>query len=305
MNEIVFIAPAMRLPIVMILANRSLSGPLSIWNDHTDVMSIRDCGWIQVFTENGQEAFDHVMFCFRVAESPSVSLPIMMNMDGFVLTHVIEPIEFWDQETVKQYLPDFEPVNRLHPDTPVTMGAFGMPGIFTEAKKAQDQALINSKAEILKAWKDMGDLVGRYYKPVETYHVEGAETVFLSMGSVGETVSLAVDQLRAQGKPVGQVKLRLWRPFPFEEFREAVRGVKQMIVIDRAITYGGVGGPVASEIRSVLYLEENMPTITNFLCGLAGRDVTAEDYMAMFEKNEQMVKDRVRQEDYIIYGVRE
>jgi pyruvate ferredoxin oxidoreductase alpha subunit len=102
MNEIVFIAPAMRLPIVMILANRSLSGPLSIWNDHTDVMSIRDCGWIQVFTENGQEAFDHVMFCFRVAESPSVSLPIMMNMDGFVLTHVIEPIEFWDQETVKQ-----------------------------------------------------------------------------------------------------------------------------------------------------------------------------------------------------------
>jgi pyruvate ferredoxin oxidoreductase alpha subunit len=305
MNEIVFIAPAMRLPIVMILANRSLSGPLSIWNDHTDVMSVRDSGWIQVFTENGQEAFDHVMFCFRVAESPSVSLPIMMNMDGFVLTHVIEPIEFWDQETVKQYLPDFEPVNRLHPDNPVTMGAFGMPGIFTEAKKAQDQALINSKAEILKAWKDMGDLVGRYYKPVETYHVEGAETVFLSMGSVGETISLAVDQLRAQGKPVGQVKLRLWRPFPFEEFREAVRGVKQMIVIDRAITYGGVGGPVANEIRSVLYLEENMPTITNFLCGLAGRDVTAEDYMAMFEKTEQMVKDRVRQEDYIIYGVRE
>ncbi|OEU62310.1 MAG: pyruvate ferredoxin oxidoreductase, partial [Desulfobacterales bacterium S5133MH16] len=193
MNEIVFIAPAMRLPIVMILANRSLSGPLSIWNDHTDVMSIRDCGWIQVFTENGQEAFDHVMFSFRVAESPSVSLPVMMNMDGFVLTHVIEPIEFWDEETVKQYLPDFEPVNRLHPDKPVTMGAFGLPGIFTEAKMAQDQALIHSKPVILKAWKDMGDLVGRYYKPVETYHVEGAETVFLSMGSVGETISIAVE----------------------------------------------------------------------------------------------------------------
>ncbi|MBW2245953.1 MAG: pyruvate ferredoxin oxidoreductase [Deltaproteobacteria bacterium] len=305
MNEIVFIVPAMRLPIVMILANRSLSGPLSIWNDHTDVMSIRDCGWIQFFTENGQESFDHVMFSFRVAENPAVSLPVIMNMDGFVLTHVIEPIEFWDQETVKQYLPDFEPVNRLHPDNPVTMGAFGLPGIFTEAKMAQDQALINSKAVILEAWKDMGDLVGRYYKPVETYHVEGAETVFLSMGSVGETVSLAVDQLRAQGKPVGQVKIRLWRPFPFEEFREAVRGVKQMIVIDRAIVYGGVGGPVASEIRSVLYLEENMPTITNFICGLAGRDVTAEDYMAMFEKTEQMAKGKVRQEDYIIYGVRE
>lgn len=305
MNEIVFIAPAMRLPIVMILANRSMSGPLSIWNDHTDVMSIRDCGWIQVFTENGQEAFDHVMFSFRVAESPSVSLPVMMNMDGFVLTHVIEPIEFWDEETVKQYLPDFEPVNRLHPDKPVTMGAFGLPGIFTEAKMAQDQALIHSRPVILKAWKDMGDLVGRYYKPVETYHAEGAETVFLSMGSVGETVSIAVEELRAQGKSVGQVKLRLWRPFPFEEFREAVRGVKQIIVMDRAISYGGPGGPVASEIRSALYLEENMPTITNFLCGLAGRDVTVEDYIAMFEKTEQMAKGKVRQEDYIIYGVRE
>jgi pyruvate ferredoxin oxidoreductase alpha subunit len=305
MNEIVFIAPAMRLPIVMILANRSLSGPLSIWNDHTDVMSIRDCGWIQVFTENGQEAFDHVMFSFRVAESPSVSLPVMMNMDGFVLTHVIEPIEFWDEETVKQYLPDFEPVNRLHPDKPVTMGAFGLPGIFTEAKMAQDQALIHSRPVILKAWKDMGDLVGRYYKPVETYHAEGAETVFLSMGSVGETVSIAVEELRAQGKSVGQVKLRLWRPFPFEEFREAVRGVKQIIVMDRAISYGGPGGPVASEIRSALYLEENMPTITNFLCGLAGRDVTVEDYIAMFEKTKQMAKGKVRQEDYIIYGVRE
>lgn len=305
MNEIVFIAPAMRLPIVMILANRSMSGPLSIWNDHTDVMSIRDCGWIQVFTENGQEAFDHVMFSFRVAESPSVSLPVMMNMDGFVLTHVIEPIEFWDEETVKQYLPDFEPVNRLHPDKPVTMGAFGLPGIFTEAKMAQDQALIHSRPVILKAWKDMGDLVGRYYKPVETYHAEGAETVFLSMGSVGETVSIAVEELRAQGRSVGQVKLRLWRPFPFEEFREAVRGVKQIIVMDRAISYGGPGGPVASEIRSALYLEENMPTITNFLCGLAGRDVTVEDYIAMFEKTEQMAKGKVRQEDYIIYGVRE
>ena len=305
MNEIVFIAPSMRLPIVMILANRSMSGPLSIWNDHTDVMSIRDCGWIQVFTENGQEAFDHVMFSFRVAESPSVSLPVMMNMDGFVLTHVIEPIEFWDEETVKQYLPDFEPVNRLHPDKPVTMGAFGLPGIFTEAKMAQDQALIHSKPVILKAWKDMGDLVGRYYKPVETYHVEGAETVFLSMGSIGETISIAVEELRAQGKSVGQVKLRLWRPFPFEEFREAVRGVKQIIVMDRAISYGGTGGPVASEIRSALYLEENMPTITNFLCGLAGRDVTVEDYIAMFEKTEQMAKGKVRQEDYIIYGVRE
>jgi len=305
MNEIVFCASSLRLPIVMILANRSLNAPLSIWNDHADVMSVRDCGWIQVFVENGQEVFDHVMFAFRVGESPNVSLPVMVNMDGFILTHVIEPIEFWDQEEVKKYLPDFKPVNRLHPDHPVTMGAFGGPGIFTEAKKAQDEALINAKPEILKAWKEMGDLVGRYYSPVETNQTEDAETVFLTMGSFGETVGIVVDELRAQGKPVGQVKLRLWRPFPFEEFREAVRGVKKIIVIDRAISFGGPGGPVASEIRSVLYGEDNMPTVTNFICGLAGRDVTPEDYIAMYEKSQEMTKTKVREEDYIIYGVRE
>lgn len=305
MNEIVFIASSLRLPIVMILANRSLSGPLSIWNDHTDVMSIRDCGWIQVFVENGQETFDHVMFAFRVAEAANVSLPIIVNMDGFILTHVIEPITYWDQETVDKYLPEFTPVNRLHPDAPSTMGAFGMPGIYTEAKKAQNDALIQSYPEILKAWKEMGDLTGRHYKPVETYQADGAQTVFLTMGSIGETVSIAVDQLREQGKSVGLVKLRLWRPFPYDDLREAVKGVKQIIVIDRAVSFGGPGGPVASEIRSAFYSEDNKPDITNFISGLAGRDVTPTDYIAMYEKTMTMVKNRVRQEDYIIYGVRE
>ncbi|MEI6125251.1 MAG: transketolase C-terminal domain-containing protein [Pseudomonadota bacterium] len=305
MNEIVFIVPCMRLPVVMILANRSLSGPLSIWNDHSDAMSIRDCGWIQVFTENGQEVFDHVMFAFRVAEAQSVSLPLIVHMDGFILTHVIEPIEFWDKETVKKYLPDFVPVNRLHPDNPSTMGAFGMPGIFTETKKAQDDALSNSKSEIIKAWKELGDLTGRYYSPVETYHADDAETLIFTMGSFGETVSIAVDELRAKGESVGQVKLRLWRPFPFEEFREAVKKAKKLIVLDRALSFGGQGGPVAIELRSVLYKEKSMPVITNFICGLAGRDVTVEDYIAMYATAQKNSKRKPQQEDYIIYGVRE
>lgn len=165
MNEIVFIASSLRLPIVMILANRSMSGPLSIWNDHTDVMSVRDCGWIQVFTENGQEVFDHVMFAFKVAENPKVSLPVIVNMDGFILTHVIEPIEYWEPEQVKRYLPTFKPINALNPDKPTTVGAFGMPGIYTEAKMAQNEALLDSKGEILKAWNELGEVTGRYYKP--------------------------------------------------------------------------------------------------------------------------------------------
>jgi pyruvate ferredoxin oxidoreductase alpha subunit len=305
MNEIVFIAATLRLPIVMILANRSLSGPLSIWNDHTDVMSIRDCGWIQVFAETGQEVYDHVMFAFKVAENPKVSLPVILNMDGFILTHVIEPIEFWEPEQVSGYLPTFKPVNALDPDRPTTVGAFGLPGIFTEAKKAQDMALIESKPEIIKAWEELGQVTGRHYRPVETHLAEGAETVFLTMGSIGQTVAMAVETLRERGEAVGLVKLRLWRPFPFEELRRAVGGAKRIIVIDRAISYGGTGGPVASEIRAAFYGEENMPVVTNFLCGLAGRDVTPDDYIAMYQQTRRMVAGRVRQEDYVIYGVRE
>ncbi len=154
-----------------------------------------------------------------------------------------------------------------------------MPGIYTEAKMAQNEALIRSKPHILKAWKEMGDVTGRYYRPVETYKTEGAETVFLSMGSTGDTVAMAVDELRDQGKSVGLIKLRLWRPFPFDELREAAKGAKRIIVLDRAVSYGGPGGPVASEIRSVLYGEDNMPEVTNFICGLAGRDVTPKDYI--------------------------
>jgi len=307
MNEIVFIAASLRLPIVMILANRSLSGPLSIWNDHTDVMSVRDCGWIQVFADNGQELFDHVLFAYRVAEDQNVSLPVIINIDGFIVTHVIEAVEYWDEEQVKRYLPDFKPVNVLNPDKPITMGAFGMPGIFSEAKKNQDEALIASKPHIMKAWDEMETIVGRKYMPVETYKLEGAETAFLTMGSFSETASIAIDTLREQGKPVGQIKLRLWRPFPFDEIREAMKGVKSLVVIDRAISYGGPGGPVASEIRAALYQEKNMPAIANFLCGFAGRDVTPNDFIAMYKKTEELVRGKkpIREEDYIFYGVRE
>jgi pyruvate ferredoxin oxidoreductase alpha subunit len=307
MNEIVFIAASLRLPVVMILANRSLSGPLSIWNDHTDVMSVRDCGWIQVFADNGQELFDHVLFAYRVAEDRKVSLPVMINIDGFIVTHMIEAVEYWDEEQVKRYLPDFKPVNVLNPDKPITMGAFGMPGIFSEAKKNQDAALIASRPHIMKAWDEMEKIVGRRYMPVETYKLEGAETAFLTMGSFSETASIAIDTLREQGKPVGQIKLRLWRPFPFDEIREAMKGVKSLVVIDRAISYGGPGGPVASEIRAALYKEKNMPAIANFLCGFAGRDVTPNDFIAMYKKTEELVRGKkpIREEDYIFYGVRE
>jgi len=304
MNEIVHIVASMRLPIVMILANRSMSGPISIWNDHTDVMSIRDCGWIQVFANNGQEVFDNVFFAYRVAESQKVMLPLIINIDGFILTHVIEPVEFWEKEQVKQYLPDFKPVYTMHPDRPVTMGGVGMPYVFSEAKVAQDEPLIQSKAEIITAWKELGDIVGRYYKPVEIYRTEDAETLFVTQGSFGETVSLVVDALRDEGESVGLVMDRLWRPFPFDEFREATSQAKNLIVIDRAISYGGQGGPLAIDIRSALYKGENQPNITNFICGLAGRDVTINDFKNIYHRAMEKIKENPMEEDFEYYGVR-
>jgi pyruvate ferredoxin oxidoreductase alpha subunit len=304
MNEIVHIVASMRLPMVMILANRSLSAPISIWNDHTDVMSIRDCGWVQVFANNGQEVFDHVLFGYRVAESEKVMLPVMIHVDGFILTHVIEPVEFWETEQVERYLPEFKPVHALHPDRPVTMGCIAGPSIFSEVKVAQDEALIQSKSEMISAWKELGDIVGRYYKPIEGYKDEDAETLFITQGCFGETVSLAVDALRDEGKPVGLLMDRLWRPFPFEEFRQAVANAKSLIVIDRAISYGGQGGPLALDLRSALYKEKNEPTITNFICGLASRDVTIDDFKNIYNRSMEKIKVNPREEDFEYYGVR-
>jgi pyruvate ferredoxin oxidoreductase alpha subunit len=300
MSEIVYITSSLRLPILMLLANRSMSGPLSIWNDHTDVMSVRDCGWIQVFVENGQEVYDHVFIGYRVAEDHNVLLPFMVNLDGFVLTHVIEPIEFLDQEIVDRYLPLYQPKYSLHPDHPVTMGAFATPALYTETKKAQTESVTDAMPYVLKAWQEFGEMTGRYYHPVETYKTEGAKVILVTQGSLSETATLAIDSLQGSGEPVGLAKIRLWRPFPFEEFKEAVAGADLVVVMDRAISYGGPGGPLASEIRSALYAQEKRPRVVNFIAGIAGRDVAPEDFVHMIQQAQERPG-----EWYELYGVRE
>jgi pyruvate ferredoxin oxidoreductase alpha subunit len=300
MSEIVYITASLRLPILMLLANRSLSGPLSIWNDHSDVMSVRDCGWIQVFVENGQEVYDHVFIGYRVAEDRDVLLPFMASLDGFVLTHVIEPVEFLDQGIIDRYLPPYSPLYSLHPNHPVTMGAFATPALYTETKMAQAEALTEAMPTILKGWQEFGDLTGRYYHPVERYNTEDAKVILVTQGSLGETATIAIDSLRGAGEPVGLVKIRLWRPFPFEEFREAVAGADLIVVMDRAISYGGPGGPLAGEIRSALYEQEKHPRVVNFIAGIAGRDVSPEDFARMINKATERPG-----EWYELYSVRE
>lgn len=296
MHEVLYVASAMRLPIVMTVANRALSAPISIWGDHADVMAVRDTGWIQVFVENGQEVVDNIICAFRIGEDRRVLLPVMIHMDGFHLTHVIEPIELPEQSAVARFIPPFNPPLPLDPEKPVTMGAFAPPFIYTEVKYAQDQNLRASKEVITECWQDFGKTFGRYYSPVEKYQTEGAKTLLMTMGSYGETAMVAVDKMREEGKPIGLLKLRLWRPFPFAEFRQAVKDAEVLIVLDRALSFGGPGGPVSAEVRSALYDEAKKPRVVGFVGGLGGRDISMAGFEDMIEQGIQVARTGSEQE---------
>ncbi len=304
MHEILFIAPPLRLPVVMVVANRALSAPISIWNDHGDIMAQRDIGWLMTFAENGQEAFDLTLHAFRVAEDRRVMLPFAVNIDGFNLSHVIEPIEIPDQELVDRYIPKYKPKFRLEPRKPISIGAVGIPEVYTEAKKVTDEAVKNARKVILKAWDEFADIFGRRYQPVETYRAEDAEILILIMGSLAETAMTAVDKMREAGKKVGLVRLRLWRPFPLMEFRKAISGAKVLAVVDRALSPGAVTPPVASEVRSALYSAPKRPKIFSFIAGLGGRDVTTETFEEIVDKAAFYAKKRPK-ELYEMIGVRE
>jgi len=303
MHEILFIVSGMRLPVVMAVANRALSAPLSIWNDHSDVMASRDCGWIQIFTENGQEVFDQTLCAFKIAEDPRVLTPTIINLDGFTLSHVVEPHKIMSQEEVDKFLPVYKPLYTLHPDRPLTMGAFGMPEIYSEAKKAQDIVLRESYPVILEVWKEWGELTGRNYAPLETYRMEGAKIAILAMGSFCENAMEAVDHLREQGLPAGLLRLRLWRPFPFDDIREAMKGLETLVIMDRAISLGGIGGPVCSEIKSALYGQPKRPKVFSFIAGLGGRDVPPEHFEQMVHEALKLKKKR-KTEEFMTIGIR-
>ena len=284
MHEILFIASGLRLPIVMAVANRSLSAPISIWNDHSDIMAERDVGWIQTFAENGQEVLDLTLHAFKVAEDKRVLLPMAVNMDGFTLTHVIEPIEMPDQSEVDAYLPPYVPQQRLDPANPISMGMVGVPEVYTEARKACMTALEDSYDVIKEHWDGFASQFGRQYNPIESYRAEGAEVLLVTMGSIGETCMTAVDEMRAEGLKVGQVRIRLWRPFPADDFIAAVSGAKALAVVDRALQPGSQSGPVGTELKSLLYDRGLKLHVSNFVAGLSGRDVTRSDFRMMAGK---------------------
>ncbi|MGC8808966.1 MAG: transketolase C-terminal domain-containing protein [bacterium] len=237
-----------------------------------------------------------------IGEDRRVLLPVAINIDGFSLSHVVEAVEFLSQEEVNRFLPPYQPLYRMHPDQPVTMGAFAMPELYMETKKAHDVALRNSLPIIKEVWAEWKELTGREYSPLEEYRLADAEVGIIAAGSICEVIMEAVDRLRSAGEKVGLLKLRLWRPFPFAELRQMTSGVKKLIVIDRALSTGGPGGPVFSEIRSALYDQENHPQVFGFIAGLGGRDVPPEQIIAAVDS---VIKGIDRQEEYYLIGVRE
>ncbi|MEE8419445.1 MAG: transketolase C-terminal domain-containing protein [Dehalococcoidales bacterium] len=304
MHEVLYVAASMQLPMVMTVANRALSAPLSVWSDHSDAMAVRDTGWIQIFTENGQEVLDNVLCAFRIGEDNGVLLPVMVHLDGFHLSHMIEPIFIPDQEEVDRFLPAYNYPLPLDPVKPVTMGAFAPPILYSETRKAQEENLVASKEVIIKAWSEFNGVFGRQYSPVESYRTEGAKTLLMTMGSFSETAMGTIDKMRDDGQDVGLVRLRLWRPFPTRELREAVKDAETLVVFDRALSLGGQAGPVCSEVRSTLYNQARRPKVTNIIGGLGGRDVTVAGFEEIINRGLALAENGDGPE-FEIYGVRE
>jgi pyruvate ferredoxin oxidoreductase alpha subunit len=301
MHEVLYIPSSMRLPIVAVVANRALSAPLSVWGDHSDAMAIRDTGWIQIFAENTQQVFDLTLCAYRIAEE--VLFPAIVHIDGFHLTHVVGTVILPDQDQVDQFLPPYEYPLPLDPERPVTMGCYAPPYIYSEIKKAQEDAFESTRGVIGKVWEEFNDIFGRFYSSVETYKADDAKILILIMGSFSETARLAVDEMREKGMEVGLIRLRIWRPFPFEEFRRKLEGVELLVIIDRCISFG-MGGPVCSEIKSALYNEEERPKIVNFIGGLGGRDLHIEEFKYMVKRAIE-ISERGLKEEFEMIGVRE
>jgi pyruvate ferredoxin oxidoreductase alpha subunit len=284
MAEVVFNIAGMRLPVVMTVANRALSGPLSIWNDHQDSMTLRDAGWLQLFAQTAQEAHDLQLVSYRVAEDPSVSLPVMLCVDGFVLTHAFEAVEPITQDQADLLLTPFAPRYALDPRDPVSMGTYAEPAVYTEARYAVHRAQLDARPVIERALDDLAATTGRRYDPwIDAYRVNDAEVVLVAMGTAAQTARLIVDELRGQGGAAGLVAIRTFRPFPAQEIRDALQDVDRVVVLDRAVSLGA-GGIVAGEVRAAL--GDHSPSVVSVIGGLGGRDLSWETLRRAFAATE-------------------
>lgn len=284
MWEMLYIAAALRLPIVMHNVNRTLSAPINIHCDHSDSMGARDAGWIQLFSENAQEAYDNTIQAIRIAEDVNVLLPVMVCYDGFIISHAIDRLEVLDDGQVKDFVAEFKPAySLLNAQEPITVGPFdSLHGYYFEFKRVQNEAILKSKETVLKVADEYAKLSGRKYDLFEAYHLDDAEAAVVVLGSTAGTARAVVDKLRGEGKKVGLLKLRLFRPFPAEEIAEALSHLKAVAVMDRSCSFGAQGGPLFLETNAALYGKSGLK-LANYIYGLGGRDVSVEQIEQVYD----------------------
>lgn len=306
MWELLYVAASDRLPITLCCVNRALSGPININNDHSDSMGARDAGWIQIYAETNQEAYDNMLQAMRVGEHPDVQLPVMICQDGFITSHAIENIELVEDEKVKAFVGEYSPEEYLlKKENPMAIGPYDTAAYYIEHKRQQAQAMMNAKQVILDVGAEFGKVTGRAYGLMEAYEMEDAETAIVLIGSSAGTAKEAVKQLRAEGKKVGLIKIRVFRPFPMEELAQVLRGLKAVAVLDKAESFSGAGGPLFAETRSALYDCPDKPLMVGYIYGLGGRDVRVDSIKTVYGALDKIVADNAPGEVYRYLDVRE
>jgi len=285
MYEMLYVAASSRLPVTLACVNRALSGPININNDHSDSMGARDSGWIQIYAENNQEAYDNFLMAMPIGEAPNVRLPVMTCMDGFITSHAVENIELLDTDVVRKFVGEYQPEHYLlKKENPLAVGPYDISSYYMEHKVMEAEAMKAAKARILEVAAEFEKISGRRYGLIEEYMMEDAELALVLIGSTAGTAKAAIDELREKGAKVGLVKIRVFRPFPGEEVARALAKTKAAAVMDKSEGFSANGGPLFAETRSALYDLRARPYLINIVYGLGGRDVKTEDIEKVFAR---------------------
>lgn len=305
MWEMIYIASSLRLPIVMSLVNRAVSGPLNIHNDHSDAMGVRDAGWIMLFSENNQEAYDNLIMAHRIAENKDVLLPLMVCQDGFITSHSIENIELIEDDKVKEFVGTYKPEHYLLNDKePIAVGPLDVQSYLFEHKYQQAEAMRNAKKVILEVAKDFEKMTGRKYSFFEEYRMDDAEIAVVCMNSTAGTTKTVVDELREKGIKAGMVKVRVFRPFPAEEIAEALGNLKAVAIMDKADSLNAMGGALYEDVISSMYTAKKQVPSVSYVYGIGGRDTTSNNIHEVFDYLAQVAKTGEIDNPYRYVGLR-
>lgn len=305
MWEMIYIASSLRLPIVMNLVNRAVSGPLNIHNDHSDAMGVRDAGWIMLFSENNQEAYDNNLMAHKIAENKDVQLPIMICQDGFITSHSIENIELENDEDVKKFVGEYHPEHYLlNKKEPMAIGPLDLQAYLFEHKAQQGNAMKAAKQVILDVSKEFEKWTGRHYDLFEEYKLDDAEIAIVCMNSTAGTTKAVVDKLREQGVKAGLLKIRVYRPFPGEEVAKALSHLKAVAVLDKSDSLNAIGGALFEDVISSMYVAKQNVPVVNYVYGIGGRDTTEKEINSVYTDLAEIAKDGKAENPYRYLGLR-